>query len=154
MSKIIIAIFATTSIYASTVNFEVFHSDKKNVYSMGYRLANRIFYKEKRIAERQCAKKLSEYALTSLTLDKNYKFHVTLNDIGIKVGQGKRSSVEFTCEMKVTGDFTKTLLDDQTLSNRLEATKYCYNKAEELQESSEELVIHETLKNECKVYSL
>lgn len=149
-----IAWLATSTIFAASFQFEVYRSNKKNVYSMGYRLANRIFYKEKKQTERECATKLSEYALTSLTLDKNYKFHMELKDHGIRVGQGKRSSVEFACNLKVSGDFSQTIIEKEEFDSRNKAVEHCSTKLEALQSESEDLIIAEVIKNECLLYSL
>lgn len=154
MSKILIAWLATTSLYAASFKFEVHHSEKINVFNMGYRLVNRLVQKEKRATEKVCATKLSEYALTSLTLDKNYKFHMNLNDLGIKVGQGKRSTIEYACELEVSGEFAQVLVEQESFNTREEALGHCEKRSESLQAESEDLIISEALEKDCKIYSL
>jgi len=154
VTKILIAWLATTSIFAASFKFEVYRSDKKNVFNMGYRLTNRILQKEKKNTERICANKLSEYALTSLTLDKNYKFQMDLIDHGIKVGQGKRSTIEFACELSISGEFDQTLVEQETLKSRKEAIQYCQSRVETLQQESEDLIIGDIQKTECRLFAL
>lgn len=133
MNKAVLVISIVTSSICfandSSFNFQAYIGENIHTYNMGYRLQNRIWQKQKTIARNTCQEISKD--LMNHRLSKDFNFKELVVDYSVKVGLGKRASVQFACEFDLTlTNYSKDFyLDSVELSYESEdaALKGCFD---------------------------
>ncbi len=147
---LVVFLIGFTQLTFASTSIRVFHSERIHVHSMGYRLQNRIFQREYKHAVRDCGAISKELKLRS---DAHLvEFNVELEDLGIRVGGGKKSTVEFACKLNIqaTGNDHKLVVKffDEIFTNVEDANIFCEKNFEDLRDDSFAIFFEVSKKND------
>lgn len=149
LKSILVLTLVSTSSFANLLEVEAFQSHEVNVKTMGYRLANRVFYQEKRKSQKECSIVAMDYGLMARSLFLNYNFQINIIDAGSKNSRGKRNTVQFKCRIEVQGNYQRELLFSKYLS-----FEKCIEKKDKLQENEKRLIVTNYKEKVCELFAL
>ncbi|GEM_PF-4108172 len=123
-----------TTLYSDSFSFRSNITKKINVYGKGYRYQNRIYYREKLNAKKQCQQDIKNYRNNQNSKALNLEAKST--DLSIRVGMGRLSSVQFACdlEFKTISGARNLKIDSYVydFKNIELAKEFCTDKLKEL----------------------